>query len=706
MLIKQQKVLKSTGTPLCMSSYDGELYMIDSSYIFYRLDKKNFSVTEAKRINAKNKPHHNFYRGFSAAGHYLAITLAGKHAVFLLDVKDGLKNIGISKWHAAEVESSHICRHRRFFLSGAQDGKVYIYDLEGVNMIGSLPQKPDYIAAISVGHEKNLVATACFDRTISVYDIDKNIEVVRFKTDEVAQNVLFSEDDAFLFAACRDGKGIVFDIKNETSISVREYFQEWPIAMTYSKDKRHAIVGTRDGYLHAIDLKHNHERFKIRVREIGISNLYLDEEYLYVSFVDGLTEIYDLNKGEEAIKNYILQQDYEKAREELNQNSMLYLHPVIAMFDKAWEDAIEAVKKALLNDDLMLASKIASPFLFDISKKEAFHTLMADLEYVMEFKEAFDRKDYTLAYELADKEPLLKNYPIYDQMEAQWAKIVTAIKTLLQSDPESNSGKCQALLRPFMGIPAKRKTAKDILDNAPVYIEAENAVAVKDFKEYYRLVKMRPFLKDTPMYKKLEALSLRVLEKINELLRNEQYAEVVKLAKGSLHFTPIEAQLKEIMQEVTVRLKFIAAIKADDLRTVYEVLGQYDAFSYLKEFTVVDEAFKKMVREAMKQAFKGNSMEVYSMLNFYFDIPYRLDKAAQVMKISFLNEMVDNKDGDEVNWAVTFKKYIELYSKDAELKQIAAQVEQSAVLEDLEPNMGGELDYRGKEIPSSIIEYS
>lgn len=706
MLIKHQKVLKSTGTPLCMSSYDGELYMIDSSYIFYRLDKKNFSVIEAKRINAKNKPHHNFYRGFSAAGHHIAITLAGKHAVFLLDVKEGLKNVGISRWHAAEVESSHICRHRRFFLSGAQDGKVYIYDLDGVNMIGSLPQKPDYIAAINVGNEKNLVATACFDRTISVYDIDKNIEVVRFKTDEVAENVLFSADDAFIFAACRDGKGIVFDIKNQASLSVREYFQEWPIAMVASRDKRHAVVGTRDGYLHAIDLKHNHERFKIRVREIGISNLYLEEDYLFVSYVDGMTEIYDVNKGEEKINSFILQQEYEKAREELNNNILLYLHPVIEMFDKAWNDAIEAVKKALLNDDLMLASKIASPFLFDPGKKEEFHALMADLEYVTEFKEAFDRKDFTLAYELAEKEPLLKNYPIYDQMEAQWAKIITAIKTLLQNDPEGNSGKCQALLKPFMGIPEKRKTAKDIMDNAHVYIQAENAVAVKDFKEYYRLAKMRPFLKDTPMYKKLEALSLRVLEKVNELLRNEQYAEVVKLAKNSLHFVPIEAQLKEVMQEVTVRLKFIAAIKADDMRTVYEVLEQYDQFSYLKEFIVVDGAFKKLVNDAMEQAFKGNSMEVYSMLNFYFEIPYRMDKAAQVMKISFLNEIVEHQEADEVNWPATFKKYIDLYSKDAELKRIALQIEQNAILEGLEPNTGGEYGYRENDIPSSIVVYS
>lgn len=688
-----------------MSAYDGELYMIDSSYIFYRLDKKNFSVTEAKRINAKNKPHHNFYRGFSAAGHYIAISLAGKHAVFLLDVKEGIKNIGISKWHAAEVESSHICRHRGFFLSGAQDGKVYVYDLQGVNMIASLPQKPDYIAAINVGNDKNLVATASFDRSISVYDMDKNIEIAKFKTDEVAQNVIFFGNDAFVFAACRDGKGIVYDIKNQSILSIREYFQEWPIAMAYSKDKRHAIVGTRDGYVHAINLEHNYERFKIRVREIGISNIFLDEDYLFVSYVDGMTEIFDLNEGEEKIKNFILQQDYEKAREELNLNSLLFLHPVIEMFDKAWDDAVEAVKKALLNDDLMLASKIASPFLFDVSKKEQFHALMSDLEYVTEFRDAFEKKDFTLAYELAEKEPLLKNYPIYDQMEAQWAKIIAAIKVLLQSDPEGNSGKCNLLLKPFMGIPVKRKTAQEIMSNAHIYIEAENAVAVKDFKEYYRLAKMRPFLKETPMYKKLESLSLRILEKVNEALRNEQYAEVVKLAKSSVHFVPIEKQLKEIMQQVTTRLKFIAAIKANDLKTVYEVLEQYDEFSYLKEFTAVDDAFKKLVSDAMEEAFKGNSMGAYSMLNFYFGIPYRLDKAAQVMKISFLNEIDQNKDAEDVNWPVTFKKYIELYSKDAELKRVAAQVEQTAVLEDLDPNQGGEQGYHENDIPSSVIEF-
>jgi hypothetical protein len=703
MLIKHKKTLKSTGAPLCASSFGDEMYMIDSSYVFYRIDKKSFTVSEAKRINAKNQPHHNIYRGFSASGHHMAITLAGKNAVFLLDVKEGLKNVGTSKWHLSQVESSLICNKGRFFLSGGQDGKVYIYDMEGVNLIGSLPQRPDYIGAINVGHAKNIVATSCFDRSITLHDMDKNVEIDRFKTTEVAQSLLFFDDDNFLFAACRDGKGIVYDIKLKTVRSTNTFFTEWPIAMTYSKDHRHALVGTRDGYIHAIDLRHNYERFKIRVREIGISNLFLDDSHLFVSYVDGVTEIFDVNEGEEKIKMYILQQNYDKAREELDLNTMLFLHPVIDLFDRAWDDALEAVKKALLNDDLMLASKIASPFLFDVGKKEQFHILMADLEHVSEFKEAFDRKDLAKAYELAEKEPLLKKYPIFDQMEAGWAKTITAIKTLLQSDPDGNLNKCNVLLKPYMTIPDKRKTAQDIINNAHVYIEAENAVAAKDFKEYYRLVKMRPFIKETPMFKKLEALSLRVLERINDLLKDEEYAEVVKLAKSSLQLAPIEAQLKAVMVEVANRLKFIAASKAKDLRTVYELLQQYDSFSYLKEFDLIDEAFKKQVSDAMEHAFSGNSMEVYARLNFYFQVPYRMDKAAQVMKISYLNEMEQQRDSDSVDWKATFKKYIDLFSKDAELKRIAMLIDQSAVLETMESNHGGEQGYRRSEIPSNIV---
>ena len=704
MLVKHGKTIKTTATPLAVSVHNEELLVVDSSYIFYRFDSKDFSLIEAKRISTKYEPHHNLYRGFHAAGSYLTVTFSGKNNIFLLEADGKLENVGSSNWHASQVECSYISTENGYFLSGGQDGKIYIHDLETARMVGSLPQKPDYISTITVGNTHNLIGSSAFNKSVTVYDLDKGVIVGEFRTEEVAQTLIFFDDDRFLFAACRDGKGIVFDLAKKEIASERHYFNEWPTAITYSKDKRHAIVGTRDGYLYAIELMNNYKRFNVKIREIGISHLYINDNHLLVSYMDGVNEVYDLNVGEETIKRHIEEQNYAAAREELNKNILLFLHPVIELFDTAWESALESAKMALLVDDLNRASLIVSPFLFDENKKQQFHALIGDMENVTEFKNAYDRKDFARAYELAEKEPLLQQFSIYAEMENRWEKTIAAIKTLIQSDLEANRPKCNALLRPYITVPEKRRIAQNIMNNAHVFIQAENAVAVKDFAEYYRLAEKRPFLKDTPMYKKLESLALRVLEKVNDLLKHEQYAEVVKLAKSSLHFAPIQEELKSIIQEVSSRLKFIGAIKANDLHTVYELITLYDSFSYLAEFVQLDKTFKKLVKEGMDYAQRGESETVYNLMDIYLEIPYRVDKAAQVMKVAFLNELrLAAREEDTVDWIKSFRRYAELFSKDADIKQLAQLIKKGKALEHVPEFSDMEFGYRKKEVPPTII---
>jgi hypothetical protein len=95
--------------------------------------------------------------------------------------------------------------------------------------------------------------------------------------------------------------------------SVKEFFTDWPTAVVASKDKRHAIVGTRDGHLVSIILNENIVRFDIKLKDMAISNLHIDFDYLYVSYVDGLMELFELNSGEESVIDLIAKEKYDEA---------------------------------------------------------------------------------------------------------------------------------------------------------------------------------------------------------------------------------------------------------------------------------------------------------------------------------------------------------------------------------------------------------
>lgn len=705
MLIKYKKTIKCVGVPLCLSATKNEIFIVDNTYVFYRISRNNFATIDSKRITQKFSPHHNLYRGFSADGHKIAVTFAATNLITLFDVKEDIKKIGTVNWHTSQVEASLICTRSGYLFSGGQDGKVYMYDLNSFAMIGVFPQKPDYISNIAAADEKSFIAISSFNKQVSIHDFDKNKEIASFFTLDVVQNTLFFDNDNMLFIVCRGGNGGIFDVKNKEIKCSKKFFSDWPTATVLSKDKRHALIGTRDGYLHAIFLQDNTERFKIRVKEMGISNLHMENDYLFVSYFDGVTELFDVNAGDGDVVKFIEEKDYEKAREALNANLMLFLHPVVRLFDKEWSEIVGKIKEALMNGNLESANKMALPFLFDNIKKEQFNELVSDIEGIKKFKEAYDAENYTVAYELAEKEPILKQLPIYDSMEAKWEKLLQSFKTIIQNNPTDGKNKCAVILKPFVGIPSKRKIAQDVINNAQTFIEAENAIAAHDFQEYYRLVKARPFLKETPMYKKMEALSLRTIEKVNSYLKASNYSDAIKLAKSSLKMAPIEEQLKKILVEISDRLKLISAVASNDLKAVYDIVKQHEDFVYLKEFDLVEQKFKEKIKKATDLALSGSSVAVYEELNFYFNIEFRLDKVAQIMKLAYLNEIKNNSETQNIDWEKTFKTYCEYFSKDAELKKIAKEIEKEAILEKVDSEKDSEFGYRKKELENSVIVF-
>ena len=221
--------------------------------------------------------------------------------------------------------------------------------------------------------------------------------------------------------------------------------------------------------------------------------------------------------------------------------------------------------------------------------------------------------------------------------------------------------------------------------------------------EYFRIVKLRPFLKETPLYFKVEALAIRVLEQINILLNKEKYQEVIKLAKENFYFLPIQDQLKEIIEKVKSRLKFFASIKSKDYKTVYAIIEKYEEFKYLHVFSVLDSEFRELIKKCFDMAHNGKTRDIYKLLNVYFGINYRVDKVAQVMKLSYINELRSYADHTDILWKETFENYCKLFSKDDAIIQLSKEIGKEKFLKELDSFEDYVFGYRQTQMVENII---
>ena len=278
MKLEYIKNLKLTGTALAISTDENTIAILDSAYVLYKLNKKDFKMLSNKKITTKHKKHHHFHKGYSSHGPLQLVTLGGTNSIVLLNITQGIQKLGVPEWHEAPIETSIIASNDKFFVTGTQDGKVYIYDTVAAKLIDSLPQKPDYISNLSLNEENSLLVSSCFNFSTMVYNIETSEIVCEFITEDVIQEALIMDSNT-IFMVSRNGNALLYDIGKNEIVYNEHYFDEWPSAIALSLDKQAAIVGVRDGSLHFVDIRNNRLLGRVKTRNVGISLRYKLEEF-------------------------------------------------------------------------------------------------------------------------------------------------------------------------------------------------------------------------------------------------------------------------------------------------------------------------------------------------------------------------------------------------------------------------------------------
>ena len=692
------------GSVLSIAQSKDFTLCVDNTFHIVEVDKdlKNAkNVQIAKNIESPHRYSHAF--GVSPH-HFFCIPIFNEKKAIILEFSGSKpKIIATLQDHDGDIESSAFSYDGRFFATGGQDGRVFFYDGRSFLLSSSLLARSDYISTIRFSKSGEFVAISGFDKFTMVFDMLRHKIAFNFATNDVVEDSCFFDNDEKLMLICRNNASIIFSLREGKIISQEYPFAFWPTSIAIESEENYALVGTRSDTLYVIGLKDNTKAMEIKTEHAGIASLVFSLGYLYIGAIDGALIAIDYNEGKEALKESLDRKDYKSAREAINNNVFLSIHPLTKVFDEVWPQILQQAIDLLNHDAIEQAIEMTAPFVVSESKKREFDFYLAQKDGVKTFLELINKRDFTKAYEMLQTTKFLAKTQAYEKLENIWNKTFFDAKNLLVENANVNKSKAEQILAPFNNTP-KKELIVQLLRNSDVFEKAESFIKKQNFKEYFSLTFQFSFLRDMNLYKKVLLVGERMLVNLIELEKNFRYDEAKKIAETLLLFPPLKRAANERIVLMQQKQNLLLAIEANDVKKVYALISEIESLRSMEQFKEFSKDFLRHYEEAKPYAYEGNAKHAMVLLGEYMTINYWIDKIGALLKTAYLRQIEKALGDAEVNWAITIKRYFERYGKSFELVKLLQNHEAKAILEQFEGD--GESDgYRRYGFVDSVVIY-
>ena len=677
---------------------------VDSTFHIVEVDK-DIKITKSVQITKNIESPHRYSHAFGVSPHhFFCIPIFSEKKVIIVEFSGSKpKLVTTLEDHDGDIESSAFSKDGRFFATGGQDGRVFFYDGRSFLLSSSLLARSDYISTIRFSKSGDFVAISGFDKFTMIFDMLRHKIAYNFVTNDVVEDSCFFENDEKLMLVCRNNASIIFSLRDGKIISQEYPFAFWPTSIAIESEENYALVGTRSDTLYVIGLKDNTKAMEIKTEHAGIASLVFSLGHLYIGAIDGALIAIDYNEGKEALKESLDRKDYKSAREAINNNVFLSIHPLTKVFDEAWAGILQQAIDLLNHNDIEQAIEITAPFIVSEPKKREFDFYLAQKDGVKTFLELINKRDFTKAYEMLQTTKFLAKTQAYEKLENIWNKAFFDAKNLLIENANVNKPKAEQILAPFNNTP-KKELIVQLLRNSDVFEKAESLIKKQNFKEYFSLTFQFSFLRDMNLYKKVLLVGERMLVNLIELEKNFRYDEAKKIAETLLLFPPLKRAANERIVLIQQKENLLLAIEANDIKKVYALISEIESLRSMEQFKEFTKDFLRHYEEAKPYAYEGNAKHAMVVFGEYMEIPYWVDKIGALLKTAYLRQIEKALKEEEVNWQITIKRYFERYGKSFELVKLLQNHEAKAILEQFEGDGEGD-GYRRYGFVDSVVIY-
>jgi WD40 repeat protein len=720
------KELRVKSSVLGIEIFEDYTKVIDNLYNVYFIEHKNFTIEKDVNVFPKTEPLHQFSKAVGISrGLYMSMVYKDRNQILILANKEiDLKKKVLISNHRREVETMSFSKDVKTFASGGADGKVYIFDTKVFKSFASLEKQSDTISKVVFSDDNIKLLSTSFNKNGVVYDINRNKELIKFKTNYVVEDARFFDKDKKLVIITRGGETIVYDvskkpaneeeeeaIENDDSGTFYELSHglhckdDWPTTIDITKDQKYAIVGSRKSKLALVRLEDNLELATLTLDKSGITNIRIFKDKLVVGFFNGGIEYINMETNIEEFKAALKSKDYAKIKVLTVANKFLLIHPIMEEFYSHWKAVLKKAIDLLSLEKIDEAIDITSAFMDDPVKANEFKKYLDQKAEVKKFSDLLKRKKYIRAYQLCEKSQELKSLALYQELEEYWLTSFRSAKKLLEQNSSFNTAKANQLLEPFLKVRSKERLVRTLMDNVPKFAEADILVKEQKFEDYFKMADKFSFLKETDLFKKVEGLLNRYYSQGVALVQEQKYQQALKVLNVLKPIEQYRERIAELLVDIDFKIKLKRAVAKKDINRVYELASEHDTIRFELGYKEIEKVFLSRCEMAKAHAFAGKPKQVVKILDQYQSIEYTRDKVSTLVKTAYIEEIkLKAKAGIKIDWGITLGNYLKFFGKDDEITDLYEIMHKESFLEAIpEPNTG-KLGFHSNDYEESIIE--
>ena len=600
---------------------DKKLLSIDSDTTVRTFLTKNLSLESGFKVNIKHERYKTQVVVFSEEGDYFATLSANCRESRLYNAKTK-KIIARINRHQGEVSCVGIDPLTRFMFSCGDDGKTFATDIKSGKLIFTLPPHADTINDIAFSPKGTWVATAGYDRKISLFSLVTMTHKEKFKAHSAPIVKMRFLSKNRLLSVDKNAKAIVWNIHTGKVIMRLEGIHDDIVSITTSKDDQFLFLGTVLGYVLLYDLN-TYKQLSNKYIKMESPLTYLDfdeeNEYLIIGTVDGFIAYYDIYEGQDQLMELLKMKKFQEIEKSSLANPILAYTNIYDMVSNLWENTLKKAKILLQNGESKKALLLFGHFTSIPSRNRVIQKIIKDYDQYDKFVQFAKEHKLALAYSLANSFPVYKESKIFQALEKQWKKsFVTAQKLSLSS---KGMDKAKELLAPYRGISDKTLLIQDMMTKGEIYKRFLSYFGKRDFKMCSELLKQYQFLKEFPEYETLSSYADNVYMKLQESVKKGDTYTASKFLKILSDFDDFKDEISELSSSIAAKQKFFDAVANNNLSTAYELLDANEELFETEDGIKLNKQWLEDIGVANSYALSGDVQGVKDTLSIYLNIP-------------------------------------------------------------------------------------
>jgi WD40 repeat protein len=620
---------------------DDSLVVVDSDTTVRYFNKKTLELQSGFKVGVTHKRYKTPVVAFSNDGNYFALLSSDAKESRFFNAQTKKLITKVTRHHG-EVSCVGIDPLSRYMFSCGDDGKTFALDVESGKLVFTLPPHADTINDIAFSRNGNWVATASYDRKISLFSLVTMTPKNKLKAHSAPVMHLKFFQRNKLLSIDKKSSAIIWNIYSGKVIERLQGIHDEVSSVVVDDAEKFLFLGTQLGYIIVFDLD-TYELISSRYIKITspITSLAFDGEndFLIIGTEDGFVIYYDIYEGSDTLKDLLKEKEFGLVQKIIDINPLLVYTQIYSLLSNFWENSLEKAKIALQKGDKEKAMLIFGQFKHMPSKNKIIQKLIRDYTDFPKFVQFAKEGKLSLAYGLANKYPVYKESATYKALEGRWKKaFAQAQKYVL--DPKTVP-LAKEILAPYRGMSEKTKFIQEVLNKAEIYKRFRNAISKKEFKICSELIKQNPFLRELPEYESLMKYADGLYIKSQKFMQEGEIHPAIKILRVLQDFEEFKDEARNFMIDLESKAKFFNAVRDNDMETAFDMMSVSEDLMQTKDGIKLQKMWNNDLHTANAAAAFGNINGVKAAMQKYMKTSSKYAALATIFAFAYMVQLED-----------------------------------------------------------------